>query len=351
MLPPTRLYRHDELQIWRPYGVDVDEKGWLWEGCGADLAAHHLGSGEMRTVNLPEMDNTPAYQVFCWHGKLVITLGEKPFYVVYDPAAHDARRVPIPGPRPIVWYGTKTPGDKVMLFDRANSHALMLDAPDAQPRIVHCRYEGDFAAGAVDADGLVNIFLPDPPRLLRFDPLSETFVSIVDVPGPEAGLSGRVDVDGVLYCADSAGGRLLPFERATGRWLDPIPTPDYGKVYGFIGGGFGCGGKCYYCLSTYAHRSRLDTKTGKLISPPPGAKLTVDGREPRFLDRFLVFDPRDKSFDYLIAPPQPDGVPLLCYSWTDGFRFAITGHIQPFDETKQAGTGPGAWIVLESTER
>ena len=94
------------------------------------------------------------------------------------------------------------------------------------------------------------------------------------------------------------------------------------------------------------HPSRLDPKTGRIVIPD--GPLTIDGNPPRFLDRFLVFDPDARTFDYLIAPEQPDGVPLLCYHWTDGERFAITGTTIPFAQPGKPGKPFGSWIVLQS---
>ena len=61
-----------------------------------------------------------------------------------------------------------------------------------------------------------------------------------------------------------------------------------------------------------------------------------------------MFDPEDCSFDYLVAPEQPDGVPLLCYNWTDGERFAITGCVIPYAEPGVPGDIHGSWIVLQN---
>ena len=36
MTTKTWMYRHDEILTGRPYGFDVDEDDWLWEGCGRD---------------------------------------------------------------------------------------------------------------------------------------------------------------------------------------------------------------------------------------------------------------------------------------------------------------------------
>jgi len=345
----TWLYRHDELSISRPYAFDVDEDDWLWEGTSRNrLMGHNLRTAEFRLVRIPEMAGEVVYSVFAWHGKLVLEFGHAHYYLVCDVRTGEAVRKALPGDNPITWYGTKLPGDKLMLADRGQGRAVILDAPDADPRIIPCPYEGDFSGGTVLSDGLLYTFLGDPARLVRFDPAAERFVDERPLSWPEAGISGRFEHDGVLYAADSSGGRLLRLDMKAQQWLDPIPHPDHGKVFGFIGGAFGLGSKGYFCLSSYAHRSRLDTKTGKIIIPD--GPLSVDGRPPRFLERMLVFDAEAGTFDYLTAPEQPDGVPLLCYSWTDGERFAVTGVVVHWDEPGVPGPVFGPWIVLQNRE-
>ena len=343
----TWLYRHDHVRIPRPYAFDVDEQDWLWEGTTDNrLLGHNLRDGELRVVEIPEMTGHVAYSVFCWHGKVLMTLGEAPFYLVYDAAAGQCDRKAIPCEAPIVWYGARLPGDRLMLFERRTSAAVILDAPGAAARTVPCPYVGDLASGSPHADGLVYIFLGDPARAARFDPSGEQFLDARPLPWPEAGVSGRFDHDGILYAADSAGGRILPLDMASQRWLDPIPHPDHGEVFGFIGGGFNVGRRGYFCLSTWAHRSRLDAATGKIVIPE--GPLTVDGRPPRFMERMLIFDAGSREFDYLTAPPQPDGTPLLCYGWTDGERFAVTGTVLPHDESGHPVPEAGPWIILQS---
>ncbi|MCE9590908.1 MAG: hypothetical protein K8S99_10325 [Planctomycetes bacterium] len=329
--------------------MDVDEQGWLWEGvAGGRLAGHNVRTGAFRILTVPEFDGRPVYSTYAWHGKLVLQMGQGGDYLVLDPDTGRCVRRSIPGSNPILWYGAKLPGDKVLFCDRGNRQALILDAPEASPRAVPFPYEGDFGSLSPASDGIGYVTLADPARLARFDIASERFIDEAPMPWPEAGASGRFEHGGVIYFADSAGGRLLPYEMRSRRWLDPIPTPDHGKIYGFIGIGLFADGLAYFSLSTYAHRSQLDLKTGKIIMPPPGARLTVDGRPLRFMERMLVFDPVTRRFDYLTAPAQPDGVPLLCYTWTDGKHFAVTGCLPPFAADGGAGPEPGPWIVLQS---
>jgi len=340
------MHRHDEIQTPRPYACDVDDQDWLWEGCGGNrLAGQNLKTAETRLITLPEMGGRPIYQVFSFRDKLVMTLGDAPFYLVYDPASGKCRRVPVPAARPIVWYGSKTNCGKLLLFERSSSSVLVLDQPDSPARVVMCPYQGQLAGGWQVGD-LIYSPLSDPARIAVFDPESEVFQRELPGPSPEVTLAGYMVHEDTLFTWDTAGGRILPMDLTTDHWLGEIRTPDYGDVYGFLGGGFGFKGKAHICLSTYIHPSRLDAGTGKVIVPE--GRLTVDGRPPRFLDRYLVFDPESQDFDYLVAPEQPDGIPLLCYNWTDGNRFVITGTLIPYSQPGVPGEIYGSWIVVQS---
>jgi hypothetical protein len=66
------------------------------------------------------------------------------------------------------------------------------------------------------------------------------------------------------------------------------------------------------------------------------------------MERMIAFDPRTKKLDYLIAPPQPDGIPLLAYAWTDGTDFAATGTLLQLESPGVASTKPGPWIVVQN---
>jgi hypothetical protein len=348
MPPPIKLYRHDTVVIPRPFGIDADDRGRLWEGTGAGrLAYHRLGTGEMHVMPLPELGGHAVFSTFAWQGKLVLELGYGPEYLVFDPDTGRCTRKLIPGgdDKTMAWFGCKLPNGKLLLCERTVGHAIILDAPDAPPRAIRCPFEGDFGHAFPISDGLVYTFFTDPARLVRFDPAAERFIGETPIPWPDAALGGRVEHDGVLYCADTAGGRMLPLDLRTRRWLDPIPHPDYGKGFGFIGGCFVFEGKAYYQLSTYAHRSRVDRKTGEVIVPP--GPTSVDGRPFRFMEKMLVFDPATHAFDYLEAPAQPDGIPLLCYFWTDGKRFAVTGIVIPHGYDGPGGGQVGPWIVME----
>ncbi|MBI3986911.1 MAG: hypothetical protein HY343_08335, partial [Lentisphaerae bacterium] len=153
------------------------------------------------------------------------------------------------------------------------------------------------------------------------------------------------------YYSDTAAGRLLPFRLDSQRWDEPIPIPGYGSIFGYVGGGVTFQGRGYYSLSTYRYASKLDPKTNTIIAPPD-AHIGVDGYDHRFLDRTLVFDPVARAFDFLAVPPQADGIPLVCYMWSDATRLVITGSMIQFGEfgkPPKHGHQFGDWLVWQNS--
>ena len=352
-LPELRLFRHPEIVTQRPYGFDLTADGWLWEACGAGtLYAHHINTGEVRLVTLPESRGHSINQMICFGGQLVGIVPDYKGYLLYDPVTGACSYPELPGDNTIVWYGGRLPDGRLALYDRGMGRLLLLDEPGGAVKAVVCPFAGSEAAGHIAngqvlGDGLSYSFVRDPAKIIRYDIAADRFVDEIPFAVAEAGPSGCIDADGVAYIADSAGGRLLPFDMRTGRWLDPLPVPGHGSVFGFIGSCQpfqGCG---YFSLSTYRFPSRIDPRTGDLILPD-GWEIGVDGRRPpRFLDRQLAFDPATGAFDFLTVPAQPDGTPLICYAYGDAERLIFTGYLIPPDERGHPSDQPGQWLVWQ----
>ncbi len=343
------LYRHPQIQTGRPYAFDVDDDGVLWEGSHDGLLTHDSRTGECKHVHVNALHHRVICSAICFDGKIVVLHQVADHLTAYDPVTQRARRHPLPGSAPNVWYGMIAAG-KLLIFDRAlDGGILIYDRLDAPPRKIPKGHPRDeFNSHRVLADGRVLLLITGANlQVLIFDPHREEFVERHEFPGMDNGPTGCVEHDGKLYFADSAGGQLLVYSLSGAKWLDPIPTPDYGKIYGFIGGGFQLGSRGYWCLSTYRFRSRLNPETGEIITPP-GWDVGVDGHFPRFLDRFLTFDAATKKFDYLTVPQQPDGIPLACYSAVKGDKAFITGYVIPFGQEKKPTMTAGDWMVWQS---
>lgn len=342
------LFRHPSIQTGRPYAFDLDDDGRLWEGSHDGLYMHDPRTGTCEHVRPPALAGRFISSVLHFHGRLVIVTGETPDYVTFDPATGASALHDLPGPRPIIWYGCTTAG-KLLLMDRsADGGVLVLDEPGGPARklVNPWGYIGIAGGKALD-ESTVLMTRTDPLTLVLFDARRERFIEAIDTPYPDAGTSGILHHADRLYMADSTGGRLLVFDLDSRTWEEPIPAPEYGSTYGFIGAGCQIGGVGYFCLSSYRFRSQLDPHTGKLVVHEGGG-LGVDGRPHHFLDRFLVFNADDRSFRFLGPPAQPDGYPLICYAHARGSDLFITGYVMPQDTDGQPTTGPGDWLVWQS---
>jgi len=332
------FYRFPDIQTHRPYAFDVDDDGVLWEGAPDGFFRLDTCTGEHLHFTPPELADFAANAAFVFHGKVYLLAFERGCFV-YDPAEGTFERLELPGREPNLWYGVKAAG-KLLLFDRSmDGGVIILDEPGAPARKVANPF-GDYelAAGTLLSNNRVAIGKPDYQGFVYFDPERETFLERLDAPI-------QAEHERIWYLSDGLNARLLPYRVEDEQWLDPISTPDHGKVYGFIGANFHYGSRIYYCLSTYRFRSRINRETGELILPE-GWDVGVDGRRPiRFLDRFLVFDTITREFDYLSAPGQGDGTPLLCYSLVQDDRVYITGYVIPHGADGGPSDQPGDWAV------
>ncbi|MCX5662220.1 MAG: hypothetical protein NTW19_21285 [Planctomycetota bacterium] len=341
------LFRHPEIKTARPFGFDIDDQGLLWQGNQGAFWVHDTKTGKAHSVAPPELAGLALSGCVCFQGKIVVVHQICDHATVYDPATKTARKLPLPGSKTNVWNACRA-DDKLLLFDRSDDGGILivddLDKPVRKIPAVKGRWPN---GGRQLADGRV-LFGSEPGRLFQFfDPKTETLGQEIPYPPGDISFSGGMLHDDILYLADAAAGRLIPYSLKENRWLDPIPTPDRGVIYGFIGGGFQRGSVGYFCLSTYNHPSRLDPATGKLIIPPH-ADIGVDGKPHHFLDRFLAFDARTRTFSYLQVPPQKDGYPLICYSLQRGNDTYITGYVIPFAPDGSLAKEAGDWIVWQS---
>lgn len=339
------FYHYPEIQTLRPYAFDVDENSVLWEGANEAVYRLDTRSGAHEKIALPSLKGHSACSVWTFQGKVYLLLERCDYVTVYDPLNRTEELLALPGNEPTVWYGLKAAG-KLLLFDRSKDGGiLILDHPGAPLRKVTNPFgDIEIAGGRLMANGRIAISKPDYGGFLFFDPERETFLETLDAdPGTSL-------LEQTWYVSDGINGRLLPYSVREDRWLDPIPTPDHGKVYGFIGGCFDFGNSTYYCLSTYRFRSQINRETGELILPE-GWDIGVDGRRPnRFLDRFLVYDAAGEGFEYLIAPQFENRTVLLCYSQVQGDRIYITGYLIPHGADGGPSDQPGDWVVWTNVE-
>jgi hypothetical protein len=343
-----QLYRHPRIITHRPFGFDIDDTETLWEGCVGSLYRHHLATGDSEVIHLHALANRSICDIVSFRDRLLLVHQDASVCTSYDPVARRSFTHPLPGAHPVVWYALKVAG-KVLLFDRSADGAIIIMDDYNRPlrRIRNPLGQEELSSGTLLPDGSVLCTASGPELVLTFfDPQREVFLRRITGPYADASISGRMIHEGVLYLADSIGGRFLRYDLGQDRWLEPLATPGYGQIYGFIGASVQLGSCGYFCLSTYRFRSRLDRATGKLIIPPD-ASIGVDGHAYRFLDRYLVFDAATQAFEFMVVPPQPDGLPLVCYAKVHQGELVITGYLIP--SSNEAPTKlPGDWLVWRS---
>lgn len=340
------FHRHSNIKTGRPFGFDLDDQGRIWQGNTGAFWVHDPRTGTASIFTAPELDGLAISSAAFFRGKIIAVHQVCDHATIFDPATRVAKKLPLPGTKTNVWYAGAV-GEKFYFYDRSDDGGILIlddfDKPVRKIPAVKGRWP---SGGRLLPDGRV-LIASEPGRLLQFfDPKTDTLGEEVPFPPGDVSFAGIMLYDDVIYCTDAAAGRLMPYSLKEKRWLEPIPTPDYKKVYGFIGGGFQRGSVGYFCLSTYAHPSRLDPATGKLIIPP-NADIGVDGQPHHFLDRFLTFDAKTRQFGYLVAPAQKDGYPLICYSMQRGDKTFITGYVIPFAPDGTLAKELGDWIVWE----
>lgn len=344
------FHRFPQIQIGRPYDFCLDADGDLWESVGSLLIHYSPSTGMAEFTKPAAMKGKRGNAIARLGDRLIFLFSLARDYMVLDPRTGDSSLHALP-PKPDggvydIWFYLEAAG-KVLAFDRGeNGGVLVFDTPGGPARRIACP-EGDphLVCGMLLGDGRVLIPTAEHLSLLLFDPVAERFTRAIASEYQVSFTWCCMAWENRAYIADTSGGRLLVCDLERGAWLDPIPTPDYGTLYGYIGRGFQIGSRGYFNLDTWLGQEGIDRKTHALHVPPGYETNTVDGRTLRFLDRFLVFDAATGQFDYLVAPPQADGVAELCYSKCHNGEVFITGHVIPVEPGAEMQYKAGDYCV------
>lgn len=349
------FYRMPALQVGRPFDFCLDTAGDLWESYGSSLIRFSPRTAEAARVCPKALAGRAGNSLARLGDALVMFHFASNDYTAIWPRTGESERFPLlpkaDGGVHDVWFCLEVAG-KVLAFDRGlNGAALILDHVGNAPRRVSCPFgDREMISGVVLNDGRVMIPTAGEVSLLLFEPAEERFLEEIPSDFRVSFTWGAFFHEGRAYIADTSGGRLLLCDLERKRWLDPVPTPDYGQLYGYIGKAFQIGSRAYFNLDTWKGHEGIDRRTHKLSFPPGYRTNTVDGRAMRFLDRLLVYDAASGEFDYLASPPQPDGVAELCYTrYQDGQVF-ITGHVIPVRPGEPLNYREGDYCVWQSLE-
>jgi hypothetical protein len=278
------------VQSPRLLGMSMDEDGFIWVGSThRTVYCYDPRTGFMEEIRLPYDSSTS--QTICV-GRKVYLLGQTyPKLMIYDRRAREFREVAFPTTQPDVWYGTEAvDGKHLYLFDRGSAGVIKWDAITDTGTSIAFPYElpsptsGRYTA----ADGAVWCNLWDladgqyvPLGLARLDATTDKFTGWFPFPKADSELAPFANPETTVFYPYTLKGKLVPFDWRERRWCQAIDVPDFGRRFGFIGGGTAYDGRWYFSISTYN-----GTATG------------CDGKPYHFCNGLLQFDPQTRRFAF-----------------------------------------------------
>jgi streptogramin lyase len=276
------------VQSPRLLGMSMDEDGFIWLGSThRTVYRYDPRAGAVEEVKLPY--DSSINQTICV-GKKVYLLGQSyPKLMIYDRADKTFREAAYPTAKPDVWYGTEAvDGRHLYLFDRGPAGVIKWDATADAGKVIAYPYKtpmpslGRYVAsdravwcGVWDFTGGQYV----PLGIARLDTKTDEFTGWFPFPAEDADRKPFTDPDATLFYPHTLKGKLVPFDFKERRWCKALVVPDFGRRFGFIGGGTAHDGRWYFSLSTYN-----GTATG------------CDGKPYHFCNGLLEFDPRTSRF-------------------------------------------------------
>jgi outer membrane protein assembly factor BamB len=304
------------VNSYRLLAMSMDDDGFIWSG-SIQRVVHRYDprTGKVENIDLPYQATVSA--CICV-GKKVYILGQTyPKLIVYDQASKKFTEVAYPSAKPDVWYGTEAiDGRHLYLFDRGGTGVIKWDThadsggaipwPYKTPVPGGGRYEPrdkalwchvwDFAGGKYKALGIA-----------RLDLATDQFTGFQVFPKDDNGLKPYTDPATTLFLPFTLKGKVVPFDFKEKRWCQFLDVPQYGKLFGFMGGPIPHQGRYYFSLSTYN-----GTDTG------------CDGKPYHFCNAILELDPQARGFQFLTLEAK-DAYYQIAYMLSAGGEFYATG--------------------------
>lgn len=310
----------------RPYAPDIDNDGMLWYGRDS-LFCTDFEKNTTEKIDTTYLEGKPISSVFCQDNKVYMVAQKSPFIFVYYKDRKVFDRFSLPEPESNIWYGVKIPNShKLYLYARNLGKLIVWDTEVDKGNTIPFPEDVDLWSGFyVKQDQAIYSFTLEnkPCRLIRFDLKKQKYNAIIPAPEPNLEITGVNVIGDTLYCADRFTGRIFPFNYVNREWGKPAAAPGIGKEFGFVGVGCSYNGLALYCLSTYKGKMKWDFNKNIYISSKD-ENIGVDGKKHHFLNKFLVYDPKQNRFEFLEAKSK-GRYPLLCYSIVHKDKLIITG--------------------------
>lgn len=341
--PEMHIVPLDGVKSYRLLWMSMDDDGYIWVG-SIHRVIHRYDprTGTIETIKLPFDSSTSA--CIC-AGRKVYLLGQKyPKLMVYHRDEKRFSEHAYPSANPDVWYGTELVGGRYLyLVDRGSAGVVKWDTQSETGTVIPYPYKTTLPTSArfEPRDGTVwcSVWQASkgeyiPIGIAQLDPKSDTFQGYYPWPkDDDATLEPYTDARNIWFLPYTLKGKLVPFDLKAKRWCKSVDIPEYGKRFGFVGGGMPhVDGKIYFPISTY-----------------DGDDLGVDGKPYHFCNGVLAFDPAARTFEFPTLEV-PGAYHQIAYLLSARGEFYATGVniLQPDGTLKQTEAGQAVfWQTLK----
>ena len=303
------------IKSYRLLSMSMDDDGFIWAGA-IHKVVHRYDPRTGRVEDFPIPFLATASACICV-GKKVYILGQAyPKLIIYDRAAQKFTEIAYPSSKPNVWYGSEAiDGRHIFLFDRDGAGVVKWDTQTDSGKAVPWPYKDPFPSfgrfEAHDKAMWCNVWEAGgqyrPLGIARLDTEKNEFTGFHSFPSDDDGLKPFTDAATTLFLPYTLKGKVVPFDFKEKRWCKFLDIPQFGKLFGFIGGPIPHKGRYYFSLSTYN-----GTDTG------------CDGKPYHFCNAILEFDPQTRRFVFLTLEAK-DACFQVAYMLSAKGEFFATG--------------------------
>ncbi|GEM_PF-3360102 len=311
------------IKSYRLLSMSMDDDGFIWTG-SIHRVVHRYDPRTGKVESIPLPFQATANACMCV-GKKVYILGQTyPKLIIYDRTAKNFNEAAYPSAKPNVWYGTEAHDDRhIFLFDRGGAGVIKWDTHRDQGKAIPWPYKVPFPGGGTyETDKAIWCGVWEltgsyqPFGLARLDIEKNEFTGYFPFPKNDAGLKPYTDPATTLFLPYSLKGKIVPFDFKAKRWCQFLDVPQYGKLFGFMGGPIPHKGRYYFSLSTYN-----GTATG------------CDGKPYHFCNAILEFDPQTRRFEFLTLAVKNAYYQIAYMLSAKGEFFATGSNIREKDGT------------------
>jgi hypothetical protein len=303
------------IKSYRLLAMSMDDDGFIWAGA-IHKVVHRYDPRTGKVENVPMPFLATASACLCT-GKKVYILGQTyPKLIVYDRTTKKFSEVAYPSAKPNVWYGTEgIDGRHLYLFDRGSAGVIKWDTQTDAGKVIPWPYKAPFPSSGRFEPGDKAIWCNvweaggqyRPLGIARLDIEKNEFPGFFPFPKDGAGLKPYTEPATTLFLPYTLKGKVVPFDFKEKRWCQFLDVPQYGKLFGFMGGPTPHKGRYYFSLSTYN-----GTDTG------------CDGQPYHFCNAILEFDPHTRRFEFLTLEAK-DAYYQVAYMLSAKGEFFATG--------------------------